>query len=239
MLLAPTTLFVGYVLEAIWREAGAVADSTAKRAWLIVSFLVGTLSVASMPIVMLMSAHVKCPMALWGSITGVLGVIGLLAVMWAALGNYRRALVTTIALAVISLAVVGLAVKPLEDGTKPGEALLVKVRGLVGDRPVVVYGHRGCSQLTREEHAIVLYLRSGHPVSFVGNAIGLQKLRVASPDAVIFAPESARDELTPLNLGVRHEMLRDTSGGYLLYFAQPDPGREPAANLPDTTAQPK
>ena len=47
VMLVPTTLFIGYVLEAIWREGGAVADSTAKRAWLIASFLAGALSVAS------------------------------------------------------------------------------------------------------------------------------------------------------------------------------------------------
>lgn len=218
VMLIPTSLFVGYALDGVWRDAGSVARGTAGRMWLLGSFALLAVTCAAMPIVTLRAARADGSMATWGIITAALGVVGLVALVLSAVRNYRGAIAVGVALSVAAGAVLGLVVKPMTDRKQPGEALFAQVRGMVEDRPVMIYGNGKSPALIGNDHAAILYLRSPHVVQVVRNVEDVQKGRKETAGSVVFAPESARDELSALSPRVTPVRCEDSSGGYLLYF---------------------
>ena len=217
-LIIPMALLTGTVLDRLWRSPDDVIDTTAKHVWLTFSFVLMGVVSAGMPLAMLVEDGAGLSMIMWGPITAALGLLGLVAVIFSMKRDFRHALVVGICLSVLACALVSFLVRPAGDRMSPGRPLFARVRELVGDRPVLVFGGDDLKQLPHELHSIVLVLRSPHPVTVTGDANKVRKRWKKSDNLVVFLPEVGKGALDKLKLKSRLVRLEDSSGNYLLLF---------------------
>ncbi len=237
-LLVPASVFTGYVLQGLWRDADEVIDTLAKRLWLLLSFVVLAIANTLMPAAMLLDAHVEVYTAMWIVLTCALGLLGLATVLFAVAASYRHALVVGVCLSVLAGGIVGLFVEPVLDRTQPGKDLMLRAAKLIANRPVVIYGNSRHDRLVRENHSLVLYLNSPHPVDFVDDPKKARKLWKNTPGVVLLVPESAKEEIKQVRTKVVPVRLQDPSGGFLLYFSREKAVRKETTADADSVAKP-
>lgn len=211
----PVALLTGYGLAALWNDPDAVADTLAKRLWLLLAFITMSFVSAAAPIGTLAFEHARFALIPWVIISVGLGLAGLAVFSLAAVNRFRAALVSGTVLAFVTGLILAFWVKPATDAVKPGRPLFVEVRRLVDDRPVILYG-----RLALERHMLgaVFYLRSPHAVVPCENTEEAKQMWRDMPDAVIVASAGKTDLLQALSPRTEPQYL---AGGEWMLIAHP------------------